>query len=246
MLLENKVTIITGASSGLGKATALLFAENGASVVIADVDIIKAQEVVQEIKDLGGEAMGLLVDVTCKKSVVAMADAVERIYGKIDILVNNAGITADKKLVRMTEEMFDRVLDVNMKGVFHCTKAVLPYMLEQHNGVIINTSSVVADGNIGQTNYAATKAAVRTMARTWALELAEKGIRVNAVAPGFIATEMTVGKMRPEDLKAVEDKIPMKHMGEPKDIAEAYLFLASDKAKYITGTTLHVDGGLVI
>jgi 3-oxoacyl-[acyl-carrier protein] reductase len=246
MLLENKVAIITGAGSGLGKAAALLFAENGASVVVADFNIMSSKAVVEEIKERGGEALSLWVNVADRTSVESMVKHTKNLLGKIDILVNNAGITADKKLVRMTEEMFDRVIDVNMKGVFHCTQAVLPHMIEQQSGVIINTSSVVADGNIGQTNYAATKAAVRTMARTWALELAPKGIRVNAVAPGFIATEMTVGKMRPEDLKAVESKIPMGHLGEPNDIAEAYLFLASDKAKYITGTTLHVDGGLVI
>lgn len=245
-MLKGKVAVITGAGSGLGKAAALLFAENGAKVVIADYNIINAKRVADEIKENGGEALAIWVNVADRVSVDDMVYHAKRLYGKIDILINNAGITADKKLVRMTEEMFDRVIDVNMKGVFHCTQAVLPHMIEQGSGVIINTSSVVADGNIGQTNYAATKAAVRTMARTWALELAEKGIRVNAVAPGFIATEMTVGKMRPEDLKAVEDKIPMKHLGEPQDIAEAYLFLASDKAKYITGTTLHVNGGLAI
>jgi 3-oxoacyl-[acyl-carrier protein] reductase len=244
-MLNGKVAIITGSGSGLGKAAALLFAKNGAKVVVADYNVMAAKEVAEEIKEHGGDALALWLNVVDRVSVDDMVYHTKRLFGKIDILINNAGVTADKKLVRMTDEMFDQVVDVNMKGVFHCTQAVLPHMIEQHSGVIINTSSVVADGNIGQTNYAATKAAVRTMARTWALELAEKGIRVNAVAPGFMKTPMTAG-MNQEALKATEARIPLGHMGDPEDIAEAYLFLASDRAKYITGATLRVDGGLSV
>lgn len=244
-MLKNKVAIVTGGGSGLGEAACKLFAKNSAKVVVADWNFESAQRVADEINETGGIAIALRVNVADRESVNDMVWHVMHTYGQIDILTNNAGITADKTLAKMTDEMFDRVIDVNLKGVYNVTRAVVPYMIKANYGKIINTSSVVRNGNVGQTNYSASKAAVAAMTRTWALELAKKGILVNAVAPGFMRTPMTAG-MNQEALNATESKIPLGHLGDPEDIAEAYLWLASDKTKYITGTVLEVTGGLIV
>jgi 3-oxoacyl-[acyl-carrier protein] reductase len=244
-MLKDKVAIITGAGSGLGKAAALLFAKNGANVVVADYNVMAAKEVAEEIKAAGGEAIFLWLDVTDRISIEDMVKHTKNLYGKIDILINNAGITKDKTLLKMTEEQFDAVINTNLKGVFNCTQAVAPIMAGQESGRIINTSSVVRNGNVGQTNYSASKAAVVAMTKTWAKELGKKGINVNAVAPGFMKTPMTAA-MPQNVLDNMAKQVPLQRLGEPQDIANAYLFLASDLANYINGTVLECDGGLVI
>jgi 3-oxoacyl-[acyl-carrier protein] reductase len=244
-MLKDKVVIITGSGSGLGKAAALLFAKNGAKVVVADYNVFSAKEVAEQIQEHGGEALFKHLDVTDRDSVEDMVKHTIRIYGKIDILINNAGITRDKTLLKMTEEQFDAVINTNLKGVFNCTQAVIPHMIEQGSGRVINTSSVVRNGNVGQTNYSASKAAVVAMTKTWAKEFGRKGINVNAVAPGFMRTPMT--EAMPKDvLNIMANMVPLKRLGDPEDIANAYLFLASDMSQYINGTVLEVDGGLVV
>lgn len=246
MRLKEKVAIITGAGRGIGEFTAKRFAKEGASVVVADLNPEDVNNVVESIKAEGGEAMAYIVNVTDRAMVNNMVkEAVDK-YGKIDILVNNAGITADNTLLKLTEEEWDRVINVNLKGVFNCGQAVAAVMAEKGSGVILNASSVVGIyGNFGQTNYAATKWGVIGMTKSWAKELGKKGIRVNAVAPGFIVTPMTA-KMPEKVLDLMKDKSPLKTLGYPEDIANAYLFLASDEARYITGTVLSVDGGVVL
>ncbi len=240
------MAIITGAARGIGRATALLFASEGAKVALADIDIDGAKKVEEEIKASGGEALALYVDVRELGSAKEMAKSVVDTFGKIDILVNNAGIIRDKTLLKMEEEEFQQVIDVNLKGVFNCTKAVVPYMVERGCGVILNASSVVAlYGNFGQTNYVASKSAVIGMTKVWARELGPKGIRVNAVAPGFIETDMT--KNLPQEVKrAVIEKTPLRRMGTPEEVAKVYLFLASDDASFINGAVISVDGGLTV
>ncbi|MDF2521624.1 MAG: 3-oxoacyl-[acyl-carrier-protein] reductase [Clostridia bacterium] len=246
MRLQGKVGIITGSARGLGKATAVKFAKEGAKVVVCDVNIDQVNETVAEIKAMGAEAIGLKVDVTNRESVQKLIDDTVAAFGGLDIIVNNAGITADSTLLKMTEEAFDRVINVNLKGVFNCAQAAATYMAAHNGGVILSASSVVGlYGNFGQTNYAATKWAVIGMTKTWAKELAKKNIRVNAVAPGFIETPMTA-KMPEDVLDAMKNKSPMKQLGKPEDIADAYCFLASDEARYITGTVLSVDGAVVL
>lgn len=246
MRLENKVAIITGGGRGIGRATALRFAEEGASVVVADIEQAVVEEVAGEIAAASGKALALQVNVTDRASVDEMVAAVMAEYGRIDILVNNAGITRDAQLKKMTSEEFDQVIDVNLKGVFNCAQAVTPIMLEQGSGVILNASSVVAaNGNFGQTNYVATKAGVIGMTKVWARELGRKGIRVNAVAPGFINTRMT-DTIPDKVIDKLLERVPMNRLGEPEEIANAYLFLASDEASYINGHVLAVDGGTVL
>ncbi|MBB6215560.1 3-oxoacyl-[acyl-carrier protein] reductase [Anaerosolibacter carboniphilus] len=246
MRLKDKVAIVTGGGRGIGETTCLRFAEEGAKVVVADLNETDVQNVAAKIKAAGGEAVGIAVNVTDRDQVDKMiGDAVDQ-YGRLDILVNNAGITADAKLEKMTEEQWDRVIDVNLKGVFNCSQAAAKVMTGQGAGVILNASSVVGVyGNFGQTNYAATKWGVIGMAKSWAKELGPKGIRVNAVAPGFIMTPMTE-KMPEKVLDMMKDKSPLKSLGYPEDIANAYVFLASDEARFITGTVLSVDGGVVL
>ncbi|HYF82388.1 MAG TPA: 3-oxoacyl-[acyl-carrier-protein] reductase [Clostridia bacterium] len=246
MRLKDKVAIITGSTKGIGKETAMVFAREGAKVVVAGTREDAIKEVVAEIKAMGAEAMGFKVDVSKRAQVDEMVAGVKQAWGRIDILVNNAGVTADAMLKKMTEEQFDKVININLKGVYNCAQAVLDIMTEQGSGVILNASSVVGlYGNVGQTNYAAAKWGVIGMTKTWAKELGRKGIRVNAVAPGFIMTPMT--EAVPEKvLDLMKEKAPLQRLGKPEDIANAFLFLASDEASFVTGAVLSVDGGLVI
>lgn len=246
MRLKDKVAIITGAGRGIGEVTAKKFAEEGAKVTVADLNEENVNKTVAEIREMGGEAIGLLVNVTNREDVDRMiADTIKH-FGKIDILINNAGITQDAQLIKMTEEQWDNVINVNLKGVFNVAQAAARVMKEQQSGVILNASSVVGIfGNFGQSNYAAAKWGVNGMTKTWAKELGKYGIRVNAIAPGFIATPMTE-KMPDNVLEMMKDKSLLKRLGSPEDIANGYAFLASDEAKYITGTILSIDGGTVL
>lgn len=252
MLLKDKVTLITGGAAGIGKATAARFLEEGARVIICDIDREIGEQAAAE---LGAEAAFYPVDVADRAAVQNMVDEIIENYGHIDVLINNAGVLRDNQLVRvkegelikqMPEEDFDLLIGVNLKGVFNCTQAVAPYMIKQNSGVILNATSIVGlDGNFGQTNYVATKAGVVGMTKVWARELGRYNIRVNAVAPGFTLTEM-VKQMPEKILEGMIARTPLRRMGEPRDIANAYLFLASDGASFISGTTLRVDGGIVV
>lgn len=246
MKLKNKVSIITGAGRGIGHATALKFAREGAKVIVCDINQDWVDETVEEIQSAGGEAMGFKVDVTQKASITAMVKGVVEKHGRIDCLINNAGIVADSQLKKMTEDQFDRVIEINLKGVYNCTKAVVDIMLEQRSGVILNASSIVGlYGNFGQTNYAASKFGVIGMVKTWARELGKKGIRANAVCPGFVETPIL--KSIPDKvLQAIKDRIPLGRLGTPADVANVYAFLASDDAAYINGAVIEVSGGAVI
>ncbi len=246
MKLKNEVTIVTGAGSGIGKETALLFAKEGAKVIVADINEKSGNETVEEIKKAGGEGIFVKLDACNRELAKQMVKETLDKYGKIDVLIANAGIVQDALLTKMTEEQWDRVINVNLKGTFNCIQAVVDVMIQQGKGVIINTSSVVGlYGNVGQVNYSAAKAGLIGMTKTLAKELGKKGIRVNVVAPGFIMTPMTAGV--PEKvLELMKEKTPLRKLGEPRDVANAYLFLASDDAKYVNGAVLSVDGGLVI
>lgn len=244
--LENKVSIITGAAQGIGLATALKFAEEGAIVVICDLRQDTIDEAVQQCQALGAQAVGYLMDVTQRDMVDTVVAKVKAQFGRIDVLVNNAGITKDARLVKMTIEQFDRVIDVNLRGVFHCTQAVADTMVAQGQGVILNASSVVGIyGNFGQTNYAATKFGVIGFTKTWSRELGPKGIRVNAVAPGFVVTPI-LATIPDNVLKEMEARIPLKRLGQPEEIANVYAFLASDEASYVNGAVLEVSGGMTV
>lgn len=247
MLLEGKVALVTGASRGIGKAIALLLAENGADVAVNFAGSTAAAEAVAaEIEKMGRKAILVQGDVSQTEVCAEMVDKVVKELGHIDILVNNAGITRDTLLLRMKEEDWDAVLNTNIKGVFNCTKAAVKYMAKQRSGSIVNISSVVAlMGNAGQANYAAAKAGILGFTRSVAKEMAARGIRVNAVTPGFIKTDMT-SVLSEKVVAAMEASIPLARLGEPEDIAKAVLFLVSDNAAYITGQTLHVDGGMVM
>jgi 3-oxoacyl-(acyl-carrier-protein) reductase len=244
--LQDKVAIITGAANGLGLAAAETFAREGAKVALTDFNVEQGRLRANELREKGYEVTFFQVNVADRASVDKMVENVISIYGGVDILVNNAGITRDAMLKKLTAEDFQRVLDVNLTGVFHCTQAVLPSMLEKGWGRIISTSSVSGVyGNIGQTNYAAAKAGVVGMTKTWAKELGRKGINVNAVAPGFIETAMTE-KVPENILDGIRKTIPLGRLGKPEDIANAYLYLASDESNYVNGTVLHVDGGIMM
>ncbi|PHS33385.1 MAG: 3-oxoacyl-ACP reductase [Alkaliphilus sp.] len=246
MKLKDKVVIVTGAARGIGESVALKFTKLEAKVIIVDINQESIDEVVEKLNAIGGNALGFKVDVTKKEEVDEMVEKVVAKFGKLDVIINNAGITSDAKLVRMTEEQFDKVIDVNLKGTYNCAQAAAKIMEVQGYGVILNASSVVGIyGNFGQTNYAATKWGVIGMTKSWAKELGKKGIRVNAVAPGFILTPMTE-KMPDKVLEIMKKKAPINRLGLPEDIANAYAFLASDEASFITGTVLSVDGGLVL
>lgn len=247
MGLTGKCAVVTGASRGIGRAIALQLASQGARVVVnysGSAD--KAQQVVEEIKAIGGEAIAVQANVADGESVQQLMQTALQAYGSIDILVNNAGITRDNLLIRMKDDEWDDVLNTNLKGVFLCTKTVARQMMKQRAGRIINISSIVGVvGNPGQANYVAAKAGVIGLTKTTAQELASRNILVNAIAPGFITTEMT--DSLPEELKqAMLKQIPLAKLGQPEDIAKAVAFFASDGANYITGQTLQVDGGMVM
>ncbi|MBG9455145.1 3-oxoacyl-ACP reductase [Lysinibacillus sphaericus] len=245
--LEGKVAVVTGASRGIGRAIALKLANEGAKVVVNySGSQAKAEEVVAMIQENGGEAIAVQASVSKTEEVTALMDATVKTFGSLDILVNNAGITRDNLLMRMKEDEWDDVLDTNLKGVFLCTKAVTRQMMKQRAGRIINISSIVGvAGNAGQANYVAAKAGVIGLTKTTAKELASRNILVNAIAPGFIETEMT--DQLPEDIKqGMLTQIPLAKLGQPEDIAKAVTFLASDDATYMTGQTLHIDGGMIM
>jgi 3-oxoacyl-[acyl-carrier protein] reductase len=246
MRLHDKVAIITGAGRGIGQATAIKFANEGAKVVVCDLTDESVVETVEMCKETRGEAMGYAADVRDIKSLEAMVSATVARWGRVDCLVNNAGIVADAQMKNMTDDQFDRVIEVNLKGVFNCTKAVVNIMLAQQSGVILNASSIVGlSGNFGQTNYAAAKFGVIGMVKTWARELGRKGIRANAVCPGFIATAI-LGSIPDKVLRALEEKVPMGRLGKPEDVANTFAWLASDEASYINGAVIEVSGGLTI
>lgn len=252
--LRNKVVIITGGAAGIGRATAQRFAEEGCRVAVWDVNETAGAETLQELQKLGTEAVFQRVDVTRGDSIEAAVKEVVARWGRIDVLVNNAGIVRDAQLVKwkdgsvtgvMTDEAFDSVMQVNLKSVFLCTRAVTPHMIAAGGGVILNASSVVGlYGNFGQTNYVATKAGVIGMTRTWARELGRYNIRVNAVAPGFIGTEI-LRAMPEKVIESMVSHTPLGRMGTPEEIAEAYAWLASDRASFVHGAVLSVDGGIV-
>ncbi|WP_337864824.1 3-oxoacyl-ACP reductase FabG [Ignavibacterium sp.] len=244
--LENRVAVITGGAQGIGKAAVKCFAAEGAVVIIWDVNEEKAFSTINELKNISDKISFQKVDVTKLESVTEAAKQIIDQFQKIDILINNAGITRDSSFLKMTSEQWQQVIDVNLTGVFNCTKAIAPYMVEKLYGKVVNTSSVVGlYGNFGQTNYVATKSGIIGMTKVWARELGRKGINVNAVAPGFIATEM-VATVPEKVLEMLKEKTPLGKLGDPEDIANAYLFLSSDEAKFITGAVLSVDGGLVL
>lgn len=243
MRLENKVAVITGGASGIGLAAVKRFVEEGAKVAVLDYNEQAGEKVAVAY---GDKVAFFKVDVSNQEQVQQAVKAIAAHFGNIDILINNAGITRDASLLKMSAADFDQVIQINLNGVFYCTQAVVPYMIEQKYGKIINTSSVSAErGNFGQTNYTATKAALIGMTKTWAKEFGRKGINVNAVAPGFVETEM-VDSVPSEITGMISTITSMQRMGEPEDVANAYLFLASDEASYITGHVLHVDGGIMM
>jgi 3-oxoacyl-[acyl-carrier protein] reductase len=242
--LTGRVALVTGAAQGIGKAVGLLLARNGADIVVSDINLEKAEETANEIKSIGRKALAVKVDVANWNDVEQMVEVILEKFAKIDILVNNAGITRDKLILRMTDEDWDAVLNVNLKGTFHCTKAVVRHMAKQRSGKIVNIASVVGEmGNAGQANYSASKAGVIGLTKTIAREFAQRGININAIAPGYIETPMT--EVLPEKAKEELKKlIPMERLGKPEDVAEAVLFLVSEESNYITGQVLNVNGGI--
>lgn len=253
--LTNRIAVITGGGSGIGRETALLFAQAGAMIAIWDVAEVAGQATAAEIVAEGGQAAFFKVNVAAQAEVAAAVAATVERWGRIDILINNAGITRDAQLVKvkdgavvdmMSETDFDAVIAVNLKGVFNCTQAVAPLMIQQRYGRIVSAASIVGiTGNFGQTNYAATKAGVIGMTKVWARELGKRGITVNAVAPGFIATEMTQA-MPQQVLSSMVEHTPVGRIGQPRDVAYAYLMLSTSEASFINGAVLSVDGGMVL
>ena len=246
MRLRGRVSIITGGAQGIGLATARKFAAEGAIVAVADVKPAAVEAAVQELRRDGAAVEGFVVDVTQRPQVDAMVGELKRRFGRIDVLVNNAGITLDARLQKMTDAQFDAVIAVNLKGTYNCAQAVVDTMVEQGSGVILNASSVVGlYGNYGQSNYAASKFGVIGFAKTWARELGPKGIRCNAVCPGFIATPIL--KTIPDKVMAqMTERVPMKRLGRPEEVADVYAYLASDEASYVNGAVIEVAGGLTV
>ncbi len=252
--LAGKVVIVTGAAAGIGRATGACFAREGARVAAWDVADAQASAVVDELKAAGGDALFRRVNVTDPADVTRAVEETVAAWGRVDVLVNNAGILRDGLLVRwkdgaltgqLSDEQFEAVIDVNLKGPFFCARAVVPHMIRAGGGVILNATSVVGlHGNFGQTNYVASKAGVIGMTRVWARELGRHRIRVNAVAPGFVGTEM-IRQMPEKVLEAMVSKTPLGRLGRPEEIGQAYVWLASDAAAYVTGAVISVDGGVV-
>ena len=244
MILKDKVALVTGAAQGIGRAIALKLAANGADVVIVDMNLDKAQEAAREVERLGRRALALRANIANLQEAEAMADEAVEKLGVVHIMVNNAGITRDALILRMKEEDWDAVINVNLKGVFNCTKAVVKHMSKQRYGRIVNIASIVGEmGNAGQANYSASKAGVIALTKTVAREFATRNITCNAVAPGFIDTAMTQAlseKVKEELAK----QIPMGRLGTPEDVAEGVLFLVSEATGYITGQVLNINGGM--
>jgi len=246
MRLKQKICIVTGAAQGIGLATAVKFAHEGATVIVCDLRQTGVDLAVEACRAEGAKAEGHLVDVTDRTSVDAMVAAVLAAHGRIDVLVNNAGITKDARLQKMTLAQFDAVIDVNLRGVFHCAQAVADTMVAQRSGVILNASSVVGIyGNFGQTNYAAAKFGVIGFTKTWSRELGPKGVRVNAVAPGFVETPI-LATIPDKVLQQMREQVPLQRLGRPEEIANVYAFLASDEASYINGAVIEVSGGMTV
>ena len=250
MRLKDKICIVTGGAQGIGLATALKFAREGAVVAVCDMRREGIDAAVAACRAASpGEAVraeGFLVDVTDRAQVDAMVSAVKVQFGRIDVLVNNAGITKDARLQKMTLAQFDAVINVNLRGVFHCAQAVADTMVAQGSGVILNASSVVGIyGNFGQTNYAASKFGVIGFTKTWSRELGPKGVRVNAVAPGFIETPI-LSTIPDKVLQQMRDDVPLRRLGRPEEIANVYAFLASDEASYVNGAVIEVAGGMTV
>jgi|AntAceMinimDraft_1070359.scaffolds.fasta_scaffold13814_2 3-oxoacyl-[acyl-carrier protein] reductase len=243
--LEKKTIVITGGANGIGRATAQSFAAENARVIIVDINPDALSKTKLALDKLGYEIETYTLDVSNSEAVEACFSSIKERFKSIDVLVNNAGILKDRSLLKMSYDEWDAVINVNLKGVFNCGKVAAAIMVEQGSGVILNASSVVGlYGNYGQSNYVATKSGVIGMTKVWARELGSKGIRVNAVAPGFISTDIL--KDMPDDiLQKLAAKAPLKRLGTPEDVANAYVFLASDQATFITGTTLSVDGGVI-
>ena len=246
MRLKDKVSIITGAAQGIGLATALKFAAEGAIVVVCDLRAEGVDAAVSQLQATGAQALGFALNVTDREAVDAMVAAVKQRFGRIDVLVNNAGISQDARLQKMTLQQFDAVIDVNLRGVFHCSQAVADTLVAQGSGVILNASSVVGVyGNFGQTNYAASKFGVIGFTKTWSRELGPKGIRVNALAPGFVETPI-LATVPDKVLDQMRAQVPLHRLGRPEEIANVYAFRASDEASYINGAVIEVGGGATI
>ena len=244
--LQGKISLVTGAAQGIGLATAVKFAREGATVIVCDIRQSAVDAAVQQCQAEGATAVGFVMDVTQRERVDAVVAQVKERFGRIDVLVNNAGITQDARLQKMTLEQFDKVIDVNLRGVFHCAQAVADTMVAQGSGVILNASSVVGIyGNFGQTNYAATKFGVIGFTKTWSRELGPKGVRVNAVAPGFIGTPI-LSTIPEKVIQEMEHRVPLRRLGQPEEIANVYAFLASDEASYVNGAVLEVSGGMSV